>query len=364
MQNNTNFNDNFLQTYRFLTDTKAEEVVIRIFAENKGEAIRQVLQHLRYNGMELPVDILPYYIVDYLQVTEKIPTWADKKLIQKSVQFFETNIENIMTLLGVYSLPYCYAAADGARVLMFSQQIITNTRKRLAETGQFVLEVMHPLAFEKEGKCIRSIQKVRLMHAIVRYQIEKSNKWDTKSWGKPINQEDMAGTNLAFSLIILRGLRKIGVLVTAAEVEAFLHHWAVIGAMLGLDEKLLVFTEKNADLLCQNIEDRGFRKSEVGTTLMQALLDALLHTPPYNLLKGFASTYIRYVVGDKVADILNIKEADWTSSFIPALKLRNTYRNFVPFSEREIKKNVADFTEIVMKQSQDTSFVNTFADKK
>jgi hypothetical protein len=161
---------------------------------------------------------------------------------------------------------------------------------------------------------------------------------------------------LSFSFIILQGLRKIGVAVNFQEAQAFLHHWAVVGNMLGLADKLLVFHEKEAAILCKRIEERHFKPSEAGVTLTKYLLDSFKHTPPFNVLKGFAATYIRYVVGEKVGDILAIPPADWTSNFIPLLKLRNNYRSLNPFSATEIQKNVTNFTNIVLKMSENTRY--------
>lgn len=352
----TMYPNELLESYRFKTDVLADEVVAKIFTNNESSQVREVMQTLVFNDAEIDETKLSPYLVDYFKETEVLPTWADKKLQLKAVSFFEQNIENIMTLLGVYSLPYCYAAADGARVLQLSKRITEQTRKRLAETAQFVLEVMHPNAFLPQGKAIRSIQKVRLMHAVVRYQILNGGKWNL-AWGKPINQEDMAGTNLSFSFIILQGLRKIGTSVRFEEAQAFLHHWAIVGCMLGLDEKLLVFQETHANTLCKMIEKRSFKPSEHGTTLSLALLESFKTTFPFNLLQGLAATYIRYLVGDEYSNMLKIPKADWTSNIISILKVRNTYRNINPFSKEEVNKNVETYTKMILEMSEETKFI-------
>ena len=118
-----------------------------------------------------------------------------------------------MNLLGLLSLPYCYAAADGARVLDLSERIKNKPEHRLNETADFVWDVMAPNAFKPDGKGFTSILKVRLLHAAIRFYTGKSSKWNAADWGLPVNQEDMAGTNLSFSLLVVRGLRKFGLAV-------------------------------------------------------------------------------------------------------------------------------------------------------
>ena len=103
-----------------------------------------------------------------------------------------------MLLLGFLSLPYCYAAANGAEVLVRSERIVNEPEKRLSETAQFVFDVMAKDAFEPHGQGLSTILKIRLMHAAVRWYIEQSDNWNKKLLGVPVNQEDMAGTNLSF----------------------------------------------------------------------------------------------------------------------------------------------------------------------
>ncbi len=349
------YSNEFLQPYRLKTDTLADEVVAKMFANNELAEVRNFMQFFVENCIVLDDNIMSPYLVKYFRETAVLPTWIDKSLLKKSVSFFEQNIENITTLLGVYSLPYCYAAADGARVLQLSKRITEQTRKRLAETAQFVLEVMHPDAFSKQGKAICSIQKVRLMHAVVRYQILNGGKWDL-AWGQPINQEDMAGTNLAFSFIVLQGLRKIGTSVSFEDAQAFLHHWSIVGYMLGLDEKLLVFDENNANVLCNMIAERNFRPSEQGKALSKALIESFKTTFPFNVLTGLAPTYIRYLVGEEYSNMLDVPKADWTNNFISLLKIRNTYRSINPLTKEEVNKNVETYTKMILDMSKNTKY--------
>ena len=59
----------------------------------------------------------------WLKKFSTLPEWADRKKMKSGSDFFVLYAEPIMNLLGLLSLPYCYAAADGARVLSLSGQI-------------------------------------------------------------------------------------------------------------------------------------------------------------------------------------------------------------------------------------------------
>ncbi len=62
-------------------------------------------------------------------------------------------------------------------------------------------------------------------------------------WGRPMNQFDLAMTNLAFSSVVLLGIRALGIFPSKQETESFLHFWRYVGWLMGIDEKWLI--EKN-----------------------------------------------------------------------------------------------------------------------
>ena len=184
--------------------------------------------------------------------------------------FFAKHAQVIMNMLGLLSLPYCYAGANGSMVLYLSDRMRGDVGKRLIETGEFVWDVMAPNAFYENGKGFAAILKVRLMHAAVRYYTLQNNKWND-SYGYPVNQEDMAGTNLSFSLIVIRGLRKFGFNISYDEQQSFMHLWNVIGALLGLDNDLLPADGKQAFELEETIRLRQFTPSVQGHELTSSL---------------------------------------------------------------------------------------------
>ena len=203
-----------------------------------------------------------------------------------------------------------------------------------------------------QGKGIRSIQKVRLMHAAVRYHVQKSGQWNN-DWGLPINQEDMLGTNLAFSFVILRGLRQIGCSLYFEEARAFMHLWNVIGAMLGIREELLPADEKDAMGMANYIMSLRFRPSEAGRELTKALLGCLEAVPPYSTVKGFATTYMRYLVGDEVANILGLPPSNWSKTLITGIRAANAVRSMASHVPDEHTESLFDQ---MIKNKQKTSF--------
>lgn len=316
------FSDHLLQQMRQQGDPLADEIIQKLFSD------RSAAQHFRqllgkpFQNHTIPAG-LPAYLSNFFQETTALPAWTDPILLKKGHQFFESHSREIMSLLGYLSLPYCYAAADGSRVLWMSERIRKNTTVRLAETAQFIFDVMDEQAFEPAGFGIRSIQKVRLVHAAIRYHIRKSNKWNNELWGVPVNQEDMAGTNMAFSVIILRGLRKMGKGIVHEDAEAYLHYWQVIGHLLGIHSSILPNNGKEAFWLTKKIAERTIKPSEEGQALTQALLTSFNEDPPVQLPKGFHESFMRFVLGDQIADIIALPPSNWTSIMVMPQRLVN-----------------------------------------
>src|SRR6202012_6245532 len=71
----------------------------------------------------------------------------------------------------------------------------------------------------------------------------KGGRWDPASWGMPINQHDELGTSLLFSVVVLEGLRQLGVRIASADAEAYMHLWRWSGWLMGIDPDLLPATE-------------------------------------------------------------------------------------------------------------------------
>ncbi|MGV3559333.1 oxygenase MpaB family protein [Larkinella arboricola] len=296
------FPDELLSQYRQQGDPPADAVIASV-ADQYGRA--GVGSLLRWLGNTAESDGSAQHpaVQEFLQTHASLPDWADSRQMDIARQFFQKHRVSISLILGCYSLPYCYAGADGARVLWFSERIRNDTLKRLEETGEWVFTIMKKRDWET-GKTVSRTLKVRLMHAAIRWFTLHGGQWN-RDWGYPVNQEDMAGTNLAFSYIVLRGLRKAGVAMTDDEEEAYLHHINVTGYLLGVAEELLPRNRREAFHLDRAIARRQFRSSEQGQGLTRSLLETFERlSPPSG--RNLPAAQMRFFLGDEVADLLAV----------------------------------------------------------
>ena len=323
------YNDEFLNAKRLSGDPSADEFIEFVFADPvKKLQLQQWLSGtFEENGLDLLKENYPDF--EFISKASDLPTWADPKLMKAGSAFFARNSEIIMSLLGLLSLPYCYTAANGAMVLYISGLIKKQTTKRLFDTAVFVWEVMGPNAFNSNGNAYREILKVRIIHAAVRYYTSQSGKWDN-GWGLPINQEDMAGTNLSFSLIVIRGLRRLGFHVSHADQTALMHLWAVIGYLSGLDEDLIPEDAKKAQQLDLAIKRRQFRMSTHGKELTHSLIDHILAVNKSKATANDIMGLMRYLLGTEIADMLSITAPTLPRYKLSIIRTVNLLKSFKP----------------------------------
>lgn len=334
------YTNEFLTGKRLLGDPSADKFIQDVFAdpEKKPQLQQWLSPTFEGNTLELLKDNYPQFA--FLSQASELPFWADPKLMKAGSAFFAKHSEIIMSLLGLLSLPYCYTAANGAMVLYLSELIKKQTTKRLYDTAVFVWEVMGPDAFSTKGNAYKEILKVRLMHAAVRYYTIQSGKWDN-SWGLPINQEDMAGTNLSFSLIVIRGLRRLSFHVSNEDQIAFMHVWAVIGYFTGLDQDLIPQNVKMAQQLDVAIKQRQFCSSNHGKELTESLCNHILAINKSKATDNDILGLMRYLLGSEIADMLSIKAPDLPGYKLTLIKTLNLLKSFNPQGNMELSYHKA-----------------------
>ncbi|SEG12704.1 oxygenase MpaB family protein [Algoriphagus boritolerans] len=245
-------------------------------------------------------------LVRFFEFYKQKETSTEPGTLKNGQRFFAENGQLYTAMLGLYSLPYCYAFADGAEVLVRSKRIIDSIGERLGETGSFVMEIFKPGAFTSERSAFLVCAKVRLIHAFSRYFISHYAKdWDN-AYGKPVNQEDMLGTNLAFSQIVLRGLLKLGISLTEAQHQAILAYWKWIGELIGIDVNIWPETSKEAFELDKLIRKRHIRASEAGQKLIGALLNYYRKTIPDPILIDQIEGIVAFFLGKDASKALNL----------------------------------------------------------
>ena len=310
----------FLQSMRVVGDPEADAVVSDVIERHDIHRVNQMMRSIVAND-EIVTEAMPKSVREYLKKTAVLPEWADMALIERGEKFFDLHWPLIVTLLFCASLPSAYAACRGAQVLFLTQRITRHIHRRIFETAQFILDVMAPGGLAPEGKGIRAAQKVRLLHTTIRHHIEYVPEWKEKwnpDWGVPINQEDLAGTLMTFSVQVLRGMKRFQIPVTSEQEEAYMHAWKVVGHIMGVREDLMPESYADALDLAETIFRSQMEESTAGVELTKALLDFMQRLGPARLFPGLPATMIRHSIDPDVATMLKVPKSNWTAAVLSA----------------------------------------------
>jgi uncharacterized protein (DUF2236 family) len=264
--------------------------------------VNATLRHVHRNDEPLP-DGVPPPVCRFLEAHCAVPPWFDPVRAARAQDFASRHLFQITLALFCASLPTAYGAARGSRVLAATGRMAgKELDRRVNETAQFLLDVVAPGAFSPRGSALRAIQKVRLMHAAVRAHLAAAEPERTEI---AINQEDLLGTLFAFSVVVIRALRRLGVSVEPDEAEDYYQLWRAVGGMLGIRCELLPADFVAACDLADRIAARQLEESAHGRALMAELLAGMERHVPAALERA-PRLLVRYLVGDALADALGV----------------------------------------------------------
>jgi hypothetical protein len=313
------YTDEFLDSLRLEGDPLADDVITELAASGQIGAVNALLEHLQTNDQPIPA-ALPPVVQEYLRITDNPPAWVDYGRIRRAHAFFMDDGPSISLVLSTAALVESYAAQRAVRVLGLTHNL-EYPQRRVAETAQFCLYMMGEHGFEAGGQFIPAVQKVRLIHAAVRHFIKKSGRWPRAELGEPICQEDLLGALLMFSTKVLHGLARLGCPATSQEAEDYYYVWRVVGEMLGVRPDVIPPSPAESEALVAAMQRRHYGPSPEGVRLTRALLQMYDHLMPGEVFDGAIPAVVRFVVGDEVADWMEVPRShwDWAVRGLPAL---------------------------------------------
>jgi hypothetical protein len=304
---NGKWNNQTLQPLRSVGDPLADAVIAELFADGGVAAMNALMTSFVANEHPAPSS-LPEPVRRYLEQSSVLPPWADPAMIQAGEDVFWRFGPRIILILCCYSLPFCYLGRNGVPVLALTNRLSSNSKRRIVETAQMVVDCLQSGGLTTDGGRGRlTIQKVRLMHAAIR-KLAPTAPTYLPEFGLPVNQEDLAGTLMSFSWIGIDGLAKLEVPLTDDDRHAYIHCWNVIGHLLGVHDELLPASPAEAKALADAIAVHEFGPTADGRNLTAALVDMMAHVLPGNVFDRVPALMIRYFLGQQWAGWLGIEE--------------------------------------------------------
>ena len=376
--NTPKWNSEFLRQMSQQSDPEVENIIKEIAFSKEFSSLRDLFKNLDTNQDTASMNNLPDSVIRYFNSDSDLPSWVDPGKIKIAQDVFAQYGPEIALILNYKALPLCYSCRNGAKVLASTGRLTSNggdtskMMRRLLETSQMVINVMSEGGFSPTGRGINAVKKVRLYHAAIRFFLlnpaYNPTGWNTAYYGLPINQEEIAGTMTAFSALVINGLTQIGVELTTAQKDAYMHCWNIVGHFIGLDPKLYPESYEDGWDLGIAIIKRNQEESEDGKFLVSSLiLNAQTYFFKGELMKHLPEYMISFFVEDVAEAIqvdllkvlgVNAKQSFWEKlegkAFLETMKIGNDLEGHVPFvrhllanhSTRHLQELVEQFLHV------------------
>ena len=222
-------------------DPAMDSLVDWLFAENPGQRKKLFEQALQHGVHSLPD--CPAPIRDFFALVDHTPDWIDTHKLDEAIEFMAATGIHANYILRDVALMGGYLLSGFNQALVLTGALNKGASQRVAETSKWWMECTEKGGLKREGAGFKATIHVRMIHTLVRRNLKSRKEWQADQWGLPINQIDMAATNLAFCSLLLLGLRGLGIFPSQRESSAVMHFWKYLGWLMGVDEAWLVDSE-------------------------------------------------------------------------------------------------------------------------
>lgn len=306
----TNTQITSFRRHALIGDPLADALVEAMFGPGGPATTRAAIEDAFHSGLVADRTVAPE-VADYFEAATATPYWVDPVLVRKGQAAIARAGVLGMVVLGDFALMGGYLSRRGIKPLMMTGELKEMAPRRLAETANWWIEVTTPGSLEPGGDGIVAALRVRLTHAHIRRWLNQNDQWDHDQWDSPINQIQLAGTHLLFSVACMGGLQRLGMHYDKSEREAITHLWRYIGWLMGIDESLLPATEADCWRLYWLMAATELNPDDDSQALAQALLGGItgaLGLPRPVLTSGLDlnGAISRYLIGDPLCDELGL----------------------------------------------------------
>lgn len=216
---------------------------------------------------------LPPALRALLDEATTVPDWVDWNRVERGAatyRYLGGNTTDVLTLL---SLIGGYRFGGPADLLVLTGGLAGGeTLRRLGETVKWTHAVTRAGGLRPGAEGWRLTVHVRAMHALVNARFDP--RWDTERWGHPINQADQAATLGLFDATVITGCLGLGVRLTRAQRDDFMHLWRYAGWLMGVAPEWLTDIEDVRHHLNHHILLAAGGQTQAGRDLARLTLDA------------------------------------------------------------------------------------------
>ena len=288
---------------KWVWDPEADDLVASLLDRGDVPRVNELLRTWTKNSQPLP-DGLPADLRNFLEQARALPSWADQAKLDQAYDFTERRGLYLGVLYGMASGMMSTVIPKEARAVYHSYGG-ANMKDRISKTAKLGYDIGTRNAYRPDGEMIVTCVKTRLVHAGVRHLLPRSPHWnEVAPEDIPISQADIMVTWHSLATTVRQNLEKWQVPIPPVDSEAYLHSWQVTAHMLGVDDEYIPASWAEADAQAEQVLDPVLEPTPEGNNLAQILMTMGPDSGVFS--KALIGAFTRYVLGDRIADWLEI----------------------------------------------------------
>jgi hypothetical protein len=323
---------NSFRRFADVGDPLADDVVAMIqrLPTSQGRAMFETAVE---QGIDAVPDA-PEELRAFFAAVDDQPYWLDHAKLDLAARVsMRTGVVGIGLALPGLALTGGYLASKADKPLVGTGDLYRMAPRRLNETATWYIDVTSPGGLRRFAPGFTGTLRVRLMHALVRAAMNRRDDWDFDAWDAPVNQVQLAGTLMLFSLANLAGCQAMGMRFSTEEKDAVFHFWRYVGLLMGVHPELVPTSEADTWRLFWLEADTEFEPDEDSLRLAQALHADRDEGWLTELARAYLSSYSRLILGRTNADRLGLTDNKLLQAAVLATSAANRvmeYRRILP----------------------------------
>ena len=324
-------------------DPLADELAETLVAVGGRERSR-----LLQAGMDGREDVLrdaPAAVRKFFDEASTPPDWVDLAGFRPGFRLFHRNSNLALGAMVGGTLVEGFST-NISKSFFITGRLWEQGVRRLRQNNRHMVEIFIPGGLERNGDGWKLSVRIRVIHAMVRRLLDKSEEWDAEAWGAPISAAHVGFAITAFSARLLQHLHNLGAKFDKEERASFMQVWRYSGHLMGIPESVLFQDEEDAlktyriGLACE--PETPIESVSMANALINAapLVVGITEPAERRSLAAYVYRVSRALIGRSLADRLQYP-SHYTLGVLWLFRMQNRYDNFMNrlFKSRNQKSN-------------------------
>lgn len=311
---------------QWVWDDDLDRIIASVISNGQVPAVNAAITPWVHNHEAIPAG-LPPELSAFLQDSTRMPAWADTAKLRRAADFNRRKDLYLFMIYGIGGGIMSTVIPREAKSVYWSKGG-ADMQDRAAKTFTFGYDLSDLNAFEPTGQFVVTSNKTRMVHSAVRHLLPQSPHWTAVADESiPISNHDILVTFHSTGTFAHQKLKDWRVPMSAADEDAFLHSWQVALHFLGVRDEYIPATWTAAHAQSAQILTPKLAWTEEGQELAEVLL-GLTAQVDLGVTRGFLNEFVRYQLGDQVADWLGLRR-----DYVSAATIRAGWPTYIAFRE-------------------------------